>query len=205
METQYTITETCINKLKFAHREIAAGITNGVTQYKDRSQYLDGLSYVLMTTITDSEDALVQELASIGLFDLLFNMIREHYQNVCPLEAECLTVLKTIISNLINQEMFLQISGKGLQLSDIIFNEFLELDNAFAVDCLRKILTRRNSPNLECFEEYMQKLMATRDSSLLSNLELIFQQHEYTDSILNNSRYFNFFLHLLQDETRLDV
>lgn len=51
----------------------------------------------------------------------------------------------------------------------------------------------------------MRKLMDTRDLSLLSNLELIFQQHEYTDCILNNLSYFNFFLDILQDETSLDI
>jgi hypothetical protein len=135
-------------------------------------------------------------------------MIRSHYSSKDPeaaLEVECLNAMKAIIANLLKQENFVQISGKQDSLSHIIFDEILEMDKDFAVDCLRKILLRKGSPNMELFEMYMNRLVATKDAALMYNLEIILEQHEYTDAIAANPNYFNFLFDLLKNERALHV
>jgi hypothetical protein len=158
-----------------------------------------------MLIIQEFDPNFIQALAESGLFDILFEMIREHYQGVEELDGECLNAMKAIIANLLKQESFAQISGKESSLSHIIFSEFLELDKEFAVDCLRKILLRKNNPNMELFEMYMNRLFDTKDHTLLYNLEIILEIHEYTDAIAANQRHFSFLLDLLKSESSLNV
>jgi hypothetical protein len=52
-------TVNCLNKLRFAYRELVLAINESVRYYRNRPRYMDGLQYILILTIQEFDPMFV--------------------------------------------------------------------------------------------------------------------------------------------------